>query len=172
MKKILLFILLLTTSLSAQTTKVKYWLDPEGNEFKEKDINIISEQYLDNAMAYRKTIDSGIVYQFNAPKYSTYKVDYKLTKAEIEKITNEKYSDSAIFMIKFDYLDDSCDGLFSNTIDNEKINSIKYYDSPIKLKLEQKSDLIYLSFFEDKIILKNKPRTKNDYFFFRQKSFF
>ena len=172
MKKVLLLILFLTTSLSAQTPKIKYWLDPEGKEIKEKVIDIISEQYPDNAMAYRKTIDSGIVYQFNAPKYSTYKVDYKFVKAEIEKITNQKYSNSAIFMIKFDYLDDSCDGLFSNTIDNEKINSIKYYDSPIKLKLEQKSDLIYLSFFEDKIILKNKPRTKNDYFFSDKNHFF
>ncbi|MFN7044476.1 MAG: hypothetical protein ACK4M1_04715 [Flavobacterium sp.] len=172
MKKVLLLLMFLSVSLSAQTSKAKYWLDPEGNEVKDKYIINLSELYPDNSMAFRKTADSGIVYQYNSPKYSTYKVDYKIIKTEIEKITNKTYSDSTIFLINFNYLDDPCSDWFSNEMNIEKINSRKNFNNPIKRKLEQNSNVIFLCLFENKIILKNRPKSKNEYFFSDQNDFF
>lgn len=172
MKKVLLLLMFLSVSLSAQTSKAKYWLDPEGNEVKYKYIINLSELYPDNSMAFRKTADSGIVYQYNSPKYSTYKVDYKIIKTEIEKITNKTYSDSTIFLINFNYLDDPCSDWFSNEMNIEKINSRKNFDNSIKRKLERNSTVIYLCFFENRIFLKNRPKSKNEYFFSDQNNFF
>ena len=172
MKKVLLLLMFLSVSLSAQTSKAKYWLDPEGNEVKYKYIINLSELYPDNSMAFRKTADSGIVYQYNSPKYSTYKVDYKIIKTEIEKITNKTYSDSTIFLINFNYLDDPCSDWFSNEMNIEKINSRKNFNNPIKRKLERNSNVIFLCLFENKIILKNRPKSKSEYFFSDQNNFF
>ena len=172
MKKVLLFLMFFTVSLSAQTSKAKYWLDPEGKEIKNKYMRLLSEEYPDNSMAFRKTADSGVVYQFNAPKYSTYKVDYKAIKNEIEKITNRTYSDSTIFLINFNYLDDPCSDWFSNEMNIEKINSRKNFNNPIKRKLERNSNVIFLCLFENKIILKNRPKSKSEYFFSDQNNFF
>ena len=172
MKKVLLLLMFLSVSLSAQTSKAKYWLDPEGNEVKYKYIINLSELYPDNSMAFRKTADSGIVYQYNSPKYSTYKVDYKIIKTEIEKITNRTYSDSTIFLINFNYLDDPCSDWFSNEMNIEKINSRKNFNNPIKRKLERNSNVIFLCLFENKIILKNRPKSKSEFFFSDQNNFF
>lgn len=172
MKKVLLSLIFFTVSLSAQTSKAKYWLDPEGNEIKDKFIINISEQYPDNSLAFRKTVDSGIVYQYNSPKYSTYKVDYKIIKAEIEKITNKTYSDSTIFLIRFNYLDDTCSDWNSNEMNIEKINSRKNFDDSLKRKIERNSNVIYLCLFENRIILKNKPKSKKEYFYSDQNNFF
>ena len=172
MKKVLLFLMFFTVSLSAQTSKAKYWLDPDGKEIKDKYIVNLSELYPDNSTAFRKTADSGVVYQFNAPKYSTYKVDYKVIKTEIEKITNRTYSDSTFFLINFNYLDDPCSDWFSNEMNIEKINSRKNFNNPIKRKLERNSNVIFLCLFENKIILKNRPKSKSEYFFSDQNNFF
>lgn len=172
MKKITLLLFLFTIGISAQNKYAKYWLDPEGKEVKDKYIINLSELYPDNSMAFRKTVDSGIVYQFNSPKYSTYKVDYKIIKAEIEKIINKTYSDSTIFLIRFNYLDDTCSDWNSNEMNIEKINSRKNFDDSLKRKIERKSNVIYLCLFENRIILKNRPKSKNEYFFSDKNNFF
>ena len=172
MRRFLFLLIFFTVSLSAQTSKAKYWLDPDGKEIKDKYIVNLSELYPDNSTAFRKTADSGVVYQFNAPKYSTYKVDYKVIKTEIEKITNRTYSDSTFFLINFNYLDDPCSDWFSNEMNIEKINSRKNFNNPIKRKLERNSNVIFLCLFENKIILKNRPKSKSEYFFSDQNNFF
>lgn len=172
MKKVLLFLIFFTVSLSAQTSKAKYYLDPEGKEISKEEKYFLRDKYPDNSLSFRKTADSGVVYQFNAPKYSTYKVDYKIIKAEIEKITDRTYSDSTIFLIRFDYLDDTCSDWNSNEMNIEKINSRKNFDDSIKRKLERNSTVIYLCFFENRIVLKNRPKSKNEYFFSDQNNFF
>ena len=172
MKKVLLFLMFFTVSLSAQTSKAKYWLDPEGKEVKDKFMANLAKIYPDNAMAFRKTSDSGTVYQYNSPRYSTYKVDYKIIKTEIEKIINKTYSDSTIFLIRFNYLDDTCSDWNSNEMNIEKINSRKNFDDSLKRKIERKSNVIYLCLFENRIILKNRPKSKNEYFFSDKNNFF
>lgn len=172
MRKIIFILLVITLNCYAQTSSTKYWLDPEGKEIKIKYLNLLSEKFPDNAMAFRKTADSGIVYQFNAPKYSTYKVDYTIIKTEIEKITNKTYTDSTIFLINFNYLDDNCSDWFSNNLSSDKINDIKTFIEPIKKGIEYKSNVIYLAFFENGIVLKNKPESKREYFFSDQNNFF
>ena len=113
-----------------------------------------------------------MVHQINAPKYSTYKVDYTLIKTEIEKITNRTYTDSTIFLINFNYLDDNCSDWFSNNLSSEKINDRKTFIEPLKKSIEYKSNIIYLAFFENGIVLKNKPESKREYFFSDQNNFF
>ena len=130
------------------------------------------DKYPDNSLAFRKTKDSGYVYQFNAPKYSTYKVDYKIIKTEIEKITNRVYSDSTIFLINYNYLDDNCSDWFLNKLSSEIINDRKTFIEPLKKGIEYKSNVIYLALFENGIVLKNKPESKKEYFFSDQNNFF
>ncbi|MQP24941.1 hypothetical protein GFJ94_07680 [Flavobacterium sp. LMO8] len=172
MKKITLLFFLFTIGISAQTGKIKYYLDPEGREISKEEKIFLIDKYPDNSLSFRKTKDSGYVYQFNAPKYSTYKVDYKIIKTEIEKITNKTYSDSTIFLIRFNYLDDTCSDWHSNEMNIEKINSIKNFDDSLKRKIERKSNVIYLCLFENRIILKNRPKSKNEYFFSDKNNFF
>lgn len=172
MKKITLLLFLFTIGISAQNSNTKYYLDPNGKEISKEDKYFLGDKYPDNSLSFRKTADSGVVYQFNSPKYSTYKVDYKVIKTEIEKITNKTYSDSTIFLINFNYLDDPCSDWFSNEINIEKINSRKNFNNPIKRKLERNSNVIFLCLFENKIILKNRPKSKNEYFFSDQNLFF
>lgn len=172
MKKVLLLILIFAITVSAQNSKTKYYLDPNGKEISKEDKYFLGDKYPDNSLSFRKTADSGVVYQFNSPKYSTYKVDYKAIKNEIEKITNRTYSDSTIFLINFNYLDDPCSDWFSNEMNIEKINSRKNFNNPIKRKLERNSNVIFLYLFENKIILKNRPKSKSEYFFSDQNNFF
>ena len=54
----------------------------------------------------------------------------------------------------------------------EKINSRKNFNNPIKRKLERNSNVIFLCLFENKIILKNRPKSKSEYFFSDQNNFF
>lgn len=172
MKKFLFLLIFFTASLSAQNNKVKYWLDPEGKEIKDKFMASLAKIYPDNAMAFRKTIDSGTVYQYNSPRYSTYNVDYKIIKAEIEKITNKTYPDSTIFLINFNYLDDTCSDWFSNKLSSEIIDDRKTFIEPLKKGIEYKSNVIYLALFENGIVLKNKPESKSEYFFSDKNIFF
>ena len=172
MKKFLYLIIFFTVTVFAQDNKENYWLDPEGKEIKDKFMANLAKTYPDNSMAFRKTTDSGTVYRYNSPKYSTYKVDYKIIKAEIEKITNRTYSDSTIFLINFNYLDDTCSDWFSNKLSSEIINKRKTFIEPLKKGIEYKSNVIYLTFFEKEILLKNKPESKREYFFSDQNNFF
>ena len=172
MKKITLLLLLITLSITAQTSKVKYWLDPEGKEVKNRFIMDLVKKYPDNSMTYRKTTDSGMVYQFNSPKYSTYKVDYKIIKTEIEKITNKTYSDSTIFILNFNYLDDNCSTCFSNNMTIDQINFLKKYFNQHKTEIEKKGNIKIISFFEKGISIYSDSKNKDEYFYNDSNSFF
>ncbi|MBP6038916.1 MAG: hypothetical protein KA523_01825 [Flavobacterium sp.] len=173
MKKIIFILLVITLNSSAQRSPAKYWLDPEGKEIKIKYLSLLSDKYPDNSLAFRKTKDSGYVYQFNAPKYSTYKVDYKSIKFEIEKITNNIYSDSTIFLIKYHYFDDNCSDWTSNKMTKENINNIKKVHgesiNQIK-KLDNRIEIIYL--FENEIELNNNTNIKSEFFYSDYDNFF
>lgn len=172
MRRFLFLLIFFTVSLSAQNNNTEYYLDPDGREISKEEKYFLRDKYPDNSLAFRKTKDSGMVYQYNAPKYSTYKVDYTIIKTEIEKITNKTYTDSTIFLINFNYLDDTCSDWFSNNLSSEKINDRKTFIEPLKKGIEYKSNVIYLAFFENGIVLKNKPESKREYFFSDQNNFF
>jgi hypothetical protein len=173
MKKILFLLIFFTVSLSAQNSKTEYYLDPDGREISKKEKYFLRDKYPDNSLAFRKTKDSGYVYQFNAPKYSTYKVDYKSIKVEIEKITNNIYSDSTIFLIYYHYFDDNCSDWTLNKMTKENINNIKkvHGESINQIeKLDNRIEIIYL--FENEIELKNNPNNKREYFYSDYDNFF
>lgn len=171
MKKITLFILFLTQTITAQTNKVNHWLHPDGKEVKNRVIMNLVKKYPDNAMAFRKTIDSGMVYQFNSPKYSTYKVDYFIIKNEIEKITNKTYSDATIFILNFNYLDDNCATCFSNNMTPDLINVMKNYFKQHKNTIENNKNIKIISFYENGISLHNDPESEEEYFYNDSHSF-
>lgn len=172
MRRFLFLLIFFTVSLSAQNNNTEHYLDPDGREISKEEKYFLSDKYPDNSLAFRKTKDSGMVYQYNAPKYSTYKVDYTIIKTEIEKITNKTYTDSTIFLINFNYLDDTCSDWFSNNLSSEKINDRKTFIELLKKGIEYKSNVIYLAFFENGIVLKNKPESKREYFFSDRNNFF
>ncbi len=172
MRRFLFLLIFFTVSLSAQNNNTEYYLDPDGREISKEEKYFLRDKYPDNSLAFRKTKDSGYVYQYNAPKYSTYKVDYTIIKTEIEKITNKTYTDSTIFLINFNYLDDTCSDWFSNNLSSEKINDRKTFIEPLKKGIEYKSNVIYLALFENGIVLKNKPESKREYFFSDRNNFF
>lgn len=173
MRKFLFLLLFFTISISAQKSKTEYYLDPNGREISNEEKYFLSDKYPDNSLAFRKTKDSGYVYQFNAPKYSTYKVDYKSIKVEIEKITNNIYSDSTIFLIYYHYLDDNCSDWTSNKMTKENINNLKKVHGQSINQIEKSDnriEIIYL--FENKIELKNNPNNKREYFYSDYDNFF
>jgi hypothetical protein len=173
MRKFLFLLIFFSVSIFAQKSKTKYYLDPNGREISKEEKYFLSDKYPDNSLAFRKTKDSGYVYQFNAPKYSTYKVDYNSIKFEIEKITNNIYSDSTIFLIKYHYFNDNCSDWTSNKMTKENINNIKNVHgesiNQIK-KLDNRIEIIYL--FENEIELKNNPNNKREYFYSDYENFF
>jgi hypothetical protein len=170
MKQITLLLILFSTIISAQKKYANYILDPEGNEIKDR--NLLYKKYPENSMGFRKLIDSGMVYQYNSPRYIAFNSDYKIVKLEIEKITNTTFSDSTIFIINFNYIDDNCSDWFTNIVDGSIIKSRKHYLKPQKKLIEKNNNVIYLTFFEKGITLKNKPKDKNEYFFSDKDGFF
>lgn len=172
MKKITLLLFLFTIGISAQNSNTKYYLDPNGKEISKEDKYFLGDKYPDNSLSFRKTADSGVVYQFNSPKYSTYKVDYKIIKTEIEKITNKTYSDSTIFILNFNYLDDNCSTCFSNNMTIDQINFLKKYFNQHKTEIEKKGNIKIISFFEKGISIYSDSKNKDEYFYNDSNSFF
>ena len=171
MKKFLFLLILFTISLSAQNNKAKYWLDPYGVKVEDRHMMKLAKKYPEYAMGYRKTIDSGMVFQFNSPKYSTYKVVYPIIKKEIENITNKTYSDSTIFLFHFVFYDDYCSDWHSNNMTKKLINILKtniYYN---KKKIE-KNNVVFICLFENSIILQNEKQNSKEYFFNDSSNFF
>ena len=172
--KIFLFIIyFLSLNSFSQNKGATYWLDQNGDVVEKNNRLSLYESFPDNSVGFRKTIDSGMIYQYNSPKYSTYKVDYKIVRKEIEKITNKTYSDSTIFLLNFNYFNDNCSDWFSNNMTKSLIYNRKEFLNSIKKQLEKKHiNVVYLSLFDGSIKLKNNIKSKNEYFFSDSNSFF
>ncbi|BCY28700.1 hypothetical protein [Flavobacterium okayamense] len=173
MNKLLLLFILFTFNISAQNSKTNYYLDPEGKEIPKEEKIYLKDKYPDNSLSFRKTKDSGYVYQLNVPKYSTFKVNYEFIKAEIENITDKKYNDSTIYVIEYRFLDDPCSVNHSNFMSKSLIFGRKAFLNQIKRDIEKKyNNTIFLNFFEKKIELKNNKKSKKEYFFSDVNNFF
>lgn len=160
------------TNLNAQS-KAKYWLSPEGEIIENHNIRNISSAYPDNSMGFRKTNDSGFVYQYNVPKYSTFKVNYKIIKTHLEQISNKKFSDSTVFLLKFWYYDDPCSDVYSNEMTKGLISNRKSFLNPIKKSTEkQYNNLIFIHLFDKNVKLKKNIKEENEYFFNDKVNFF
>lgn len=166
MKIAALIICFLSLNSFSQKKGADYWLDHNGNVVEKEFRLALSTSYPDNSVGFRKTIDSGMVYQYNVPKYSTYKVNYTIIKQEIEKITNKTYSDSTIFLIYFNYFNDNCSSWFSNNMTRSLIMERKVFSNSIKKELEKKhKNVVFIIFFDGSIKLKNNIKSKNEYYF-------
>jgi len=168
----LLNILLITLTIQGQKRDVKYKLDPFGKKTNKSFMSLAS-QYPDNAMAFRITADSGRVYQFNAPKYAAYKVNYVNFREKLEDITGRKLSDSTIFIINYNYKDDVCSDSYSNVLTDEMIASKKNYFDIHKTFIEKTyKNTMFICLFETGITLSKKGHTEEEYFFTDLNHFF
>jgi len=172
MKITALIICFFSLNTFCQNRTTKYTLDANGKNVRLTKRIYENEKYPDNSWGFRIEKDSGMIHQHNVPKYSTYKLDYNYFKGIIEKHSNNKYSDSTIFLIKYYYLNDNCSDSFSNEMTNELINDNKILTDFHKVNIENESNIIFLVFFENGIKLNNKVNSKNEYYFTDEKNIF
>lgn len=159
-------ILLLISALGlAQNSKAKYTLDLQGKKTSES-FRILHEKYPENAMAFRMTQDSGRVYQYNAPRYSAYKINYADFRKKIEDVTGKTFSESTTFIIYYNYKDDVCSDWFSNNVNSELIKKQKEYHDPFKVYIEKTyPNSVFLVLYEKGVTLSNSLQSGNEYFF-------
>lgn len=159
-------ILLLISALGlAQNSKAKYTLDLQGKKTSES-FRILHEKYPNNAMAFRITADSGRVYQYNAPRYSAYKINYADFRKKIEDVTGKTFSESTTFIIYYNYKDDVCSDWFSNNVNSELIKKQKEYHDPFKVYIEKTyPNSVFLVLYEKGVTLSNSLQSGNEYFF-------
>lgn len=173
MKIAALIICFFSLNTFCQNKGADYWLDQNGNVVEKNNRMSLAVSFPDNSVGFRKTIDSGMVYQYNVPKYSTYKVDYKIVKKEIEKITKKTFNDSTIFLLSFQYFNDPCSYVYSNNMTKQLIYSRKGFLNSIKSQLEKKHiNVVFIELFDNRIKLKNNINAKKEYFFSDSNSFF
>ncbi len=148
-----------------ETRKIKHVLDPFGKKTKMSFMDL-TKKYPENAMAFRITPDSGRVYQFNAPRYSAYKINYADFRKKIEKATGKEFPESTIFIIYYNYKDDVCSDWFTNNVNSELLKNQKEYHDPFKVYIEKTyPKTIFLVLYEKGITLHNNSKTENEYFF-------
>lgn len=149
----------------AQNSKAKYTLDLQGKKTSES-FRILHEKYPENAMAFRMTQDSGRVYQYNAPRYSAYKINYADFRKKIEDVTGKTFSESTTFIIYYNYKDDICSDWFSNNVNSELIKKQKEYHDSFKVYIEKTyPNSVFLVLYEKGVTLSNSLQSGNEYFF-------
>ncbi|ESU26215.1 hypothetical protein FLJC2902T_26950 [Flavobacterium limnosediminis JC2902] len=169
---LLLAVLLMHSIAPAQNRKAQYKLDPYGQKLS-SDFMDLGSKYPDNAMAFRITPDSGRVYQFNAPRYSAYKINYADFRRKAEELSGKTFSDSTIFIITYSYKDDACSDWFSNKMSRGLINRRKeHYDTQKRFIEKTYKNSVFLILFEEDIILSNNPKSKREYFYTDKDNFF
>ncbi len=172
MKKIFLLFIAIPFLTIAQKAETKFVLDYLGNK---SDHQTLWLKYPEKAFEFRIVKDSGMIHQMSLPKYEVFQSDYKIIKKEIEKITLKTYSDTTNFLIYFNYFNDNCGTLSSNTIDKNIYNSRKSYLKFKKKKLERDyKNLVIIMLFQNGIsIYKNeKINPEKEYFFNDKNNFF
>ncbi|ESU24602.1 hypothetical protein FSS13T_19770 [Flavobacterium saliperosum S13] len=126
----------------------------------------LAEKYPNNAMAFRITADSGRVYQYNAPRYSAYKINFADFRKKIEDLTGKTFSESTTFIIYYNYKDDVCSDWYSNNINSELIKRKKEYHDPFKVYIEKTyPNTVFLVLYEKGITLSDSLQYENEYFF-------
>lgn len=148
-----------------ENRKIKHILDPFGEKTNVSFMDL-TKKYPENAMAFRITPDSGRVYQFNAPRYSAYKINYADFRTKIEEVTGKKFPESTTFIIYYNYKDDVCSDWYSNNLNSELLKRNKEYHDPFKIYIEKTyPKTIFLVLYEKGITFLNSPTTENEYFF-------
>lgn len=166
------FIILLLITFTSTFSQAKFWLTPEGKKIKNKNMSEVSKKFPDFSMGFRKTKDSGLVYQYNIPTYEKYLVKYNYIKNEIKDVTNQKFSDSTIYIIYYHFKDDKCSSFFTNYMTKDRIKDNKTASDFYKYNIETIKNVKYLILFENGITLKNDLNSKNEYYFIDKNNFF
>ncbi|SDS58467.1 hypothetical protein [Gramella sp. MAR_2010_147] len=158
--------------------KPKYYQDKDGDSIRK---NKFLESWRDRDQSFSRwdyyDKDSGRVAQLHNYEYYTYEVKYQLIKKQIESVTNRKISDTTIFLINYNYLNDLCTyGLEvkeMNTWDKKRVLERKNWMQPWVEYIEKNyPNVIFLVFFEGGIKLSNTSSPKEEYFFLDKHNFF
>ncbi len=92
-------------------------------------------------------------------------------KSEIEELINIKIPDSTVLLIEYTYKDDLCSSSRDNNWTRSEISERKKFTDPMRTSLIKKHVLL-ISLFEPGITLKNKPKSKYEYFYTDKNNFF
>jgi hypothetical protein len=131
------------------------------------------EDYYKYTFSFRKTVDSGYVYIRNVDAYLKMKVNHAIVRENMEQITNQKFSDTATFIIDYNYYDDDCGWYSTNNVSRSLIKERESRFYSFNKDAIQKLDapkIFYL--FDKKIKLDNKPENKKETFFIDSDDFF
>lgn len=172
MKKIFLLLIAIPFLTIGQKAETKFVLDSLGNKSDHYTLRVKNPG---KTFEFRIAKDTGMVHQMTLPKFETFEADYKLLKNEIEKITSQKYTDSTLFLIDFNYFNDNGSSYMSNNFDKELYNDRKFYFNSLKKQVEKKhKNLVFIMLFQNGIKLYNNINIKpeKEYFFNDKTNFF
>lgn len=172
MKKIFLLFIVLPLLTIGQKLETKFVLDSLGNK---SDYYTLRAKNPDKTFEFRIAKDTGMVHQMSLPKFETFEADYKFLKNEIEKITSQKYSDSTVFLIDFNFFNDNGRSNMSNNFDKDLYNDRKFYFNSLKKQVEKNhKNLVFIVLFQHGIKLYNNVKIKpeKEYFFNDNTNFF
>ena len=163
--KILILLYALFIGITTNAQRVKYYLDTDGNQVEEKERNdIINKRKGIYSSWDYITKDSGRVSRLTN-RYQTGILKREKIQNYLESLSQEKYTDSTIFFIAFNYTNDLCSTLPYKRLSKGTILKRKSFISPKKRFIEKSyKNVVYLEFFESGFTLDNKPSSKNEYF--------
>lgn len=172
MKKAFITLFLIIFVSTYSQSSAKFWLTPDGKKIKNKNMGEVSKKFPDFSMGFRKTMDSGLVYQYNIPTYEKYLVKYDYIKNKIKDLSNQKFSDSTIYIIYYHFKDDKCSSFFTNYMTKDRIKDNKIASDFYKFNIETVKNVKYLILFENGITLKNDINSEDEYYFKDKNNFF
>ncbi|WP_133085471.1 hypothetical protein [Winogradskyella aurantia] len=131
---------------------------------RNRDLNLRHWSWVDEKGKYFHKLEKG--------RYYKGYFDYNLIKTELEKIIPYTVTDSSTIIIEYYFKDDLCsDPHKDNKWTSSEISERKSFLNPIKKDLRNRG-IFFISLFEKGIKLRNRPTSKNEYFFVDENNFF
>lgn len=164
MKIVITVLLLLFLTLSVYSQE-KIFIDEKGDTIS-KDIyrKKWSNKDLLLSVWSHKDENGKIYYTLKKDLYLKGLINYDSIIKKLEKVTNKKFKNSNTLLIEYYFKDDLCTQNRNNKWSKSEISSRKSYTTPIKKELEKK-EIAMIVLFDNDIILKNKPKRKNEYYY-------
>lgn len=171
MRNIFIFSIILFASTYSQAQKIIH-LDENGTEITKE---VYQSKWSNEKLSLSRWDSIGK----KGKRYATIKnnrylngtLNYNEVKQALEKIINREISVNSTILIEFYYRDDLCTSLWDNKWSKADILERKSYTDPIKKRIE-KNNIIYVALFESGMVLKNKSKNSNEYYFLDEDGYF
>ena len=171
-KSLLLILVFASCSTTEKIPTNRAYYDEVGNSISKE--NFMQKwRNKDNSFARWDYIEKGKRnITLSSPLFSRYSIDYLPLLRNLEKISGQQFDENSVILIAYDFTDDLCSSNSSNTLNKRKIKKQKSFLKPIRKKVLEAENVIFIHLFEEGIIVKNSPDEKDEYFFQDRNNFF